>query len=72
MGVAAKNLFEHIDTFMDYRKTVYEVSDQTIKSTRTDLRLFENFIDNKHHIIIDGHAVMEFQYYLKKGRKNSG
>jgi len=72
MGVAAKNFFEHIDTFMDYRKTVYEVSDQTIKSNRTDLKLFENFIDNKHHIIIDGPAVMDFQYYLKKDRKNSG
>jgi len=72
MGVAAKDFFEHVDTFMDYRKTVYEVSEQTIKSNRTDLKLFENFIDNKHHKIIDGPAVMDFQYYLKKDRKNSG
>ncbi|MBW2002666.1 MAG: tyrosine-type recombinase/integrase [Deltaproteobacteria bacterium] len=57
---------------MDYRKTVYEVSDQTIKSNRTDIRLFENFIDNNHHEKIDGPVVMDFQYYLKKDRKNSG
>ena len=36
------------------------------------LRLFENFIDNKHHKIIDGPAVIDFQYYLKKDRNNSG
>ena len=72
MGVTAKDFFEHVDAFMDYRKTVYEVSDQTLKSNRTDLRLFENFIDNKHHKIIDGPVAMDFQYYLKKDRNNSG
>lgn len=72
MGVTAKDFFEYVDAFMDYRKTVYEVSDQTLKSNRTDLRLFENFIDNKHHKIIDGPVVMDFQYYLKKDRNNSG
>ncbi len=72
MGVVAREFFEHVDAFIDYRKTVYEVSDQTIKSNLTDIKLFENFIDNKQHKIIDGPAVMDFQYYLKKDRKNSG
>ncbi|HDL07922.1 MAG TPA: recombinase XerC [Desulfobacteraceae bacterium] len=72
MGVVAREFFEHVGAFMDYRKTVYEVSDQTIKSNLTDIKLFENFIDNKQHKIIDGPAVMDFQYYLKKDRKNSG
>lgn len=72
MAVAAKDFFEHVDSFMDYRKTVYEVSDQTIKSNTTDLRLFEEFIKRSGHDAVDGPSVMDFQYYLKKERKNSG
>ena len=72
MALAAKEFFEHVDSFMDYRKTVYEVSDQTIKSNRTDLRLFEGFMDKSAHNEIDGPSVMNFQYYLKKDRNNSG
>jgi len=72
MAVAAKEFFEHVDLFMDYRKTVYEVSDQTIKSNLTDIKLFENFIDKSSHDQINGPSVMDFQYYLKKDRGNSG
>ena len=72
MAVATKDFFEHVDSFMDYRKTVYEVSDQTIKSNRTDLRLFKEFIDKSSHNEIDGPSVMDFQYYLKTERLNRG
>ena len=72
MGVTAKDFFQHVDTFMDYRKTVYEVSDQTIKSNMVDLRLFKGFIKRNKHETITGPAVMDFQYYLKKDRNNSG
>jgi len=72
MGVTAKDFFEHVDAFMDYRKTVYEVSDQTIKSNMVDLRLFRGFIKRNKHKTITGPVVMDFQYYLKKDRNNSG
>lgn len=72
MAVAAKDFFEHMDAFMDYRQVVYEVSDQTIKSNMVDLRLFKGFIKRNKHETITGPAVIDFQYYLKKERKNSG
>ena len=72
MAVAAEDFFVHIDKFMDYRKVVYETSDQTLKSNRTDLKLFREFIENQAYPAIDGPAVMDFQYYLKKDRGNTG
>jgi len=72
MGVAAKEFFEHVDAFMDYRQVVYEISDQTMKSNLVDLNLFKYFIEQKKHKTIDGPAVIDFQYYLKKERRNSG
>ena len=72
MGVIAKDFFKHIDTFMNYRSSIYEVSNQTIKSNRADLKMFENFIVDKQHKTITGPAVMDFQYYLKTKRKNCG
>ena len=72
MAVAAKDFFEHMDAFMDYRQVVYEVSDQTIKSNMVDLRLFKGFIKRNKHETITGPAVIDFQYYLKKERRNSG
>lgn len=72
MAVAAEDFFVHIDKFMDYRKVVYETSDQTLKSNRTDLKLFREFIENQSYPTIDGPAVMDFQYYLKKDRGNTG
>jgi len=72
MGVSTIDFFSHIEPFMDYRSKVYDVSDQTIKSNRCDLKLFENFMDDQQHDIITGPAVMDFQYYLKTQRKNCG
>ena len=72
MAVAAEDFFVHIDKFMDYRKVVYETSDQTLKSNQTDLKLFREFIENQAYSAIDGPAVMDFQYYLKKDRGNTG
>ncbi|WP_457552440.1 tyrosine-type recombinase/integrase [Desulfobacula sp.] len=72
MGVSTTDFFRHIEPFMDYRSTVYDVSDQTIKSNRCDLKLFENFMGDQQYDIITGPAVMDFQYYLKTQRKNCG
>lgn len=72
MGVNTTDFFSHVEPFMDYRSTVYNVSDQTIKSNRCDLKLFENFMSDQQHDIITGPAVMDFQYYLKTQRKNCG
>ncbi len=72
MGVNTTDFFSHTEPFMDYRSTVYEVSDQTIKSNRCDLKLFENFMGENHHQTITGPAVMDFQNYLKTQRKNCG
>lgn len=72
MSVNAQNFFEHVDSFMDYRKTIYEISDETIRSNTIDLRLFEDFIKERKYDSITGPAVMAFQYYLKKARHNSG
>jgi site-specific recombinase XerD len=72
MPVAADTFFDHLESFFDYRSTVYEASQQTIKSNRIDLNLFKDFVDNRIGDTIDGPAVMAFQYYLKKERKNTG
>ena len=64
--------FHHVEPFMEYRKTVYEVSDETIRSNRTDLRLFQTYVEKRHLKTITGPAVMDFQVYLKKERDNSG
>ena len=72
MGVSTTDFFNHVEPFMNYRSTVYDVSDQTIKSNRCDLKLFENFIDENQHKTITGPVVMDFQYYLKTQRKNCG
>ena len=58
MTLVAKEFFEHVDSFMDYRKTIYEVSDQTIKSNMVDLRLFKGFIKRNKHETITGPIVM--------------
>ena len=54
MAVAAKDFFEHIDSFMDYRKTVYEVSDQTIKSgsSRISVKKIECAFFTRHFLPI--------------------
>ncbi len=72
MTVAAAQFFNHIEPFIEYRKTIYETSEETIRSNCIDLHLFKDFVKERHAECIDGPTVMDFQYYLKKERKNSG
>ena len=72
MAVTGDNFFSHIDDFFNYRNDIYEISPQTVKSNRVDLDLFKNFICSHNLQTIDGPAVIDFQYYLKKQRQNCG
>jgi site-specific recombinase XerD len=72
MPVLAQSFFSYINAFIDYRKTIYEASPQTLKSNSCDLRLFEDFIEAKNYETISGPAVIDFQYYLKQERNNCG
>jgi site-specific recombinase XerD len=72
MAVASDNFFRHIDDFFNYRQDIYEISPQTVKSNRVDLGLFKNFICSQNLKSIDGPAMIDFQYYLKKQRQNCG
>lgn len=72
MSVTALQFFNYIDAFIDYRKTIYETSDQTIRSNLVDLNLFEEFVKERKAETIDGPTVMSFQYHLKNERRNSG
>jgi len=72
MAVVSDNFFSHIDDFFNYRNDIYEISPQTLKSNRVDLDLFKNFICSQNLQTIDGPAVIDFQYYLKKQRQNCG
>jgi site-specific recombinase XerD len=67
-----KVFFSYVKSFIDYRQTVYEVSEQTVKSNIIDLNLFKKYLKEKKYTSITGKAVMEFQMYLKKERKNNG
>ena len=72
MGVDAARFFEHMDSFLDYRKDIYGASEQTLKSNRIDLTLFKRFIQDRQYETVDGPATMAFQYHLKMDRNNSG
>jgi site-specific recombinase XerD len=72
MPVTAETFFDHLDSFFDYRRTVYEASEQTIESNRIDLSLFRDFIDKRRVDVIDGPTIINFQYYLKRERGNAG
>lgn len=72
MAVSSTVFFDHIEPFMDYRKIIYETSDETIRSNRIDLQLFKNFIKERNVETIEGPTIVDFQYHLKKERKNSG
>lgn len=72
MAVATEDFFSHIDTFFGYRKSIYEVSDQTIRTNQIDLQLFKNFVDAGNYSVINGPTVIDFQHYLKEERNNSG
>lgn len=71
-AVSKEQFFNYVDDFMRYRTIVYETSEQTNKSNAVDLKLFKNFVEMKRLQFIDGTAVMQFQYYLKQQRLNSG
>ena len=71
-AVSKEHFFNYVEDFMQYRKDIYEASDQTIKSNRIDINLFKDFLNMKDYQHINGHAVMDFQYYLKQQRLNSG
>ena len=72
MGVETAGFFDHTYSFFEYRKAIYGASDQTIKSNRVDLDLFQRFVCDQGYPSIDGPAAMAFQYHLKEDRKNSG
>lgn len=72
MAVASDNFFRYVDAFFNYRQDIYDISPQTLKSNRVDLDLFNNFICSKDLKSIDGPAMIDFQYYLKKQRQNCG
>ena len=48
MSVNSAVFFQHVDSFTDYRKTIYDISDETIRSNIIDLRLFEEFIKERN------------------------
>ena len=54
MAVSAHNFFQHVENFMDYRKTVHEISEQTIRTNQIDLDLFQNFVTDHKFDTIDG------------------
>ncbi len=72
MSVSAAVFFEHVDPFIDYRQVVHEISDQTIRTNRIDLKLFRDFVKARNVPSIAGPTIVDFQYHLKKARKNSG
>lgn len=72
MGVNSEIFFDYIEPYMEYRKIVYETSDQTLKSNMTDLNLFKQFIVSNKFDVIDGPAAIDFQFYLKEDRENCG
>lgn len=72
MNLAADAFFAHVGNFMEYRETVYEISENTSRSNRVDLDLFQEFVKERALDAITGPAVMDFQFYLKKRRHNCG
>lgn len=72
MAVKVAKFFKYTDAFFDYRKSLYNTTEQTLKSNRIDLTVFERFIRSKGYKTITGKATMAFQFYLKEERLNSG
>ena len=70
--ISTETFFNHIDSFIDYRETVYEISDQTTRSNLTDINLFKDYLQTHKHRSITGKAIMGFQVYLKENRLNTG
>jgi site-specific recombinase XerD len=70
--VRATSFFKHVEEYCRYREEIYNTSPQTLKSNRADLSLFKSFINQSGRKVINGPAVMRFQYHLKKDRDNCG
>ena len=66
MAVNSALFFKHVDSFISYRRDVYEISEQTLRTNSIDLRLFKDFVKERNYDAITGPAVMAYQYYLKK------
>jgi site-specific recombinase XerD len=66
MAVNNALFFNYIDTFMTYRRDVYEISEQTLRTNSIDLRLFKDFIKEHNYQSITGPAIIAYQFYLKK------
>ncbi|MBA7545994.1 Tyrosine recombinase XerC [subsurface metagenome] len=71
-AMQTETFFSHIDSFFDYRKEIYEVSDQTTRSNRIDLHLFKEFTERGKYDSITGPVVMKYQVHLKTERMNAG
>lgn len=71
-AISTETFFNYVDPFIDYRQTVYEVSDQTTRTNLTDINLFKNYLQTHKCGSITGEAVMGFQVYLKEERLNTG
>jgi site-specific recombinase XerD len=72
MAVNNALFFNYIDTFMTYRRDVYEISEQTLRTNSIDLRLFKDFIKEHNYQSITGPAIIAYQFHLKKQRLNCG
>ncbi|OFZ43345.1 MAG: hypothetical protein A2485_03930 [Bdellovibrionales bacterium RIFOXYC12_FULL_39_17] len=72
MAVNSALFFSHVDAFMSYRREVYEISEQTLRTNSIDLHLFRDFVKERNYEAITGPAVISYQYYLKKQRLNCG
>jgi site-specific recombinase XerD len=71
-ALQSRTFFKYVNSFVDYRQTVYEVSEQTTRSNLTDINLFKSYLEDNNVTTINGKAVMGFQVYLKNERNNTG
>lgn len=72
MAINSALFFNYMDTFLEYRRDVYEISEQTLRTNNIDLRLFKDFIKEHNYQSITGPAIISYQFYLKKQRLNCG
>lgn len=64
--------FNYIDSFVDDKTTIYESSEQTLKTNIRDIRLFKEFMTAEEKVQITGSLVLRYQRYLKQIRCNCG
>jgi len=71
-ALLVNTFFSYIEDYVNYRETVHEASEQTVKSNLVDIRLFKKFLETQQCDRITGLTVIQFQMYLKKDRHNCG